>query len=809
MTAAEWFVEQGYIPAPFQRETWQRYAAGNNGLLIAPTGAGKTYALMGAVADDALAHASQPGGLRLLWITPLRALAGDIATALQAMSDGVGLGWQVELRLGDTSSSVKARQRKRLPEILVTTPESLHIMLSYPGGNALFGGLQCVVADEWHDLLPTKRGVMMQLALAHLADLAPAMRVWGISATLGNTDEATDVLLAAQNRPRCIVRDARPKQIDIHTLIPEDLERFPWAGHVGDRLLQQVLAVIHANRSSLVFTNTRKQSELWYHRLLAADRDLAGQIALHHGSLASGERAWVESALHEGRLKAVICTSSLDLGVDFRPVDAVLQIGNPKGVARFLQRGGRSGHAPGETSRLYFVPTHALELFDAAALKSAVAEGQVESLHAPANSLDVLVQWLVTLGVGDGFESDAVYQEIIKTAAFRTLRPDQWQWALTFVTTGGAALGNYDQYRKLTQGNDGLLQSGGTDISRRHRQAIGAITSSSGLKVQVLRGQVVGSVDESFAGALQAGQLFWLGGRPLEFVRLRDMTVWVHPAKGQRGITPTWTGGRLPLTDQLAAILRQTVARAAHGDVAYAPELQALQPLIAIQQAWSHIPAGDELLIEQFKDRAGHHIIVYPFEGRATHEIMATLWAGRLGRDPNTFSFAYNDYGFELLAAVPVTLDEQLVHQLFSLEGLEEDVRQAILAGSLPQRQFRSIATIAGLVFRGRPGKPQSTRHLQASSETIYEVLRQYDPDNQLLQQAYDEVIDGVIDIHRLRAALERLAKNRIVIKYPPHPTPFAFPLIAERMRERLSTETLGERLARMQQSLERFADAR
>ena len=805
MTVEAWFESRGFTPAPFQRELWSSYAAGENGLLVAPTGSGKTFALAGAALGYAQSSQLTDGKLRLLWITPLRALATDISAAIADMADGLGLDWQIAQRTGDTSSTIKAKQRKQLPEVLVTTPESLHMMLSYPGCERLFSGLDGVVVDEWHDLLGTKRGVMMQLALSHLQGLSPSMKVWGVSATIGNTRDAMQTLLSAQNRKTRLVLDKRPKALEISTVIPEDIERFPWAGHLGDRLLHRVLELIMASRSTLVFTNTRNQSEVWYRKLLAAEPDLAGQIALHHGSLASKERSWVEAALHDGRLKAVVCTSSLDLGVDFRPVDTVVQIGSPKGVARLMQRAGRSGHAPGETSRAYFVPTNALELFEAAALKSAIDNGEVEPIYAPHMSLDVLTQWLVTLGAGDGVNARLVQAEVRRTAAYHGLSQPLWDWAIAFVTTGGAALGGYDTFRKLGVDSDGRLHTQSREITTRHRMAIGAITSSASMRVQIQRGQMLGSVEESFAAALRPGQTFWFSGRALEFVRIREMTIWVRASKSRTGITPAWAGGRLPLSNQLAAGLRHQLDSALAGNLD-TPELRALSPLIKLQQAWSHLPGERQLLVETFKNREGYHTLVYPFEGRAMHEVIAALMAARLGRDPNTFSFAYNDYGFELLSALPVIIDEPTMRTLLSPAALEADVLAAIDAGTMPRRQFRSIAAIAGLITTGRPGKPQSNRHLQASSEMVYDTLISYDPHNELLAQSRNEVLEQVIDIDRLRGTLERMAAGEIIITNPPRATPLAFPLMVDRLRERLTTEALSIRIARMQQQLERYA---
>jgi ATP-dependent helicase Lhr and Lhr-like helicase len=693
--AEGWFAARGWEPFPFQREVWQAYLHGESGLLHATTGAGKTYAawlgpLLEYIAEqeparqrsnpqskigypEGVSPKSTAPPLRVLWITPLRALAADTAAALKAPLDELGLPWTLETRTGDTSSAVRARQQRRLPTALVTTPESLSLLLTRPDHPALFADLRAVVVDEWHELLGTKRGVQTELCLARLRRLRPALRTWGLSATLGNLEEALETLvgslseeakrrrgdeenMALSSSPLLpfsssrLVRGLVPKDVRIDTLIPHEIERFPWAGHLGLKLLPQVVEAIEAARSTLVFTNTRAQTETWYSALLDARPEWAGEIALHHGSLDRDTREWVEQALRDGRLRCVVCTSSLDLGVDFAPVERVIQIGSPKGVARLLQRAGRSGHRPGVASRVSVAPTSVLELLEVAAVRDAADRGRIEARPPLERPLDLLAQHLVTLAVGGGFRAPELLAEVRTTRAYRHLSQAEWDWALDFVVRGGPALHAYPEYARVVE-RDGLFQMANPTIARRHRMSVGTIVGDATLRVQFLRGQQIGAIEESFAARLKPGDRFQLAGRVLEFVRVRDMTVWVRRAADGRGVVPRWSGGRMPLSGELAAAIRARLDQAGRG-VFDGPEMEALRPILAVQERWSRIPAAGELLIERARTREGYHLFVYPFEGRLVHEGLAALLAYRLSRArPLTFTFAMNDYGFELLSS--------------------------------------------------------------------------------------------------------------------------------------------------------------
>ena len=817
----DWFASRGWTPFAFQREVWAAYRHGESGLVHAATGTGKTLAAWGSalsewLGDETAANAPPNGkrprrdrapALRVLWITPLRALAADTEAALGEPLGDLGIPWSLESRTGDTSAAIRARQRRRLPTALITTPESLSLLLARDDAGEIFGELRLVVVDEWHELMGTKRGVQVELALARLRFHQPAVRTWGLSATIGNLHDALTALLGVRHEPNRvrIVRGVDPKDVVIDALIPPVIERFPWAGHLGTQMLPQVLAAIEEGDTAIVFTNTRSQTEIWYQAMLAARPDWAGTIALHHGSLDRQRREWVEEGLRTGSLRCVVATSSLDLGVDFSPVDRVLQVGSPKGVARLLQRAGRSGHRPGATSRVTCVPTNALELVEIAAARDGVERGTLEARLQMERPLDVLAQHVVTVALGGGFEPSQLLDEVRTTRAYVTLSDVEWEWVLEFLTHGGDALRAYPEYARITLQN-GRYAVTNDEIARRHRMSIGTIVGDAQIGVQYLRGKALGSVEESFVARLKPGDRFVFAGTPLEFVRVRDMKAWVRRAPNSSGAIPRWAGSRLPLSGQLAALLRERFGEAGQG-MLRGPEMTALAPLLAVQRKWSHIPAPNELLIEQVKTREGWHLFMYPFEGRLVHEGLAALCAFRLARHaPITFSMASNDYGFELLSAAEPPLQAALAAALFSPEHLVEDIQAALNATEMARRQFRELARVAGLVFPGFPRSGKTARQLQVSSGLFFDVLRRYDPDNLLLSQAAREVLERQLESTRLGLTLRRLSEATIVVKQSRRVTPLAFPLLVDRTRERVSSESLGDRIKRMQLALERAA---
>ncbi|MBL7937941.1 MAG: ligase-associated DNA damage response DEXH box helicase [Flavobacteriales bacterium] len=825
----DWFASQGWKSQPFQRDVWAHMKDGRRGLLNAPTGTGKTYAVWGGVVNHALSVTPDltrrptkvlgevPGrarqdtgpGLRAIWITPLRALANEIAESTQAMCDGVGLAWTVGTRTGDTSTKERAAQKKTMPHLLVTTPESLHVMLSQKGTAEMFKNLDWFIVDEWHELLGSKRGVQVELALSRLKGLRPALGIWGISATIGNIEEAMDVLLGHEpghtNDGAVLVRSTLKKKIEIRSIIPKKIEHYPWAGHLGIRLAKSLLPIIDKSTSTLLFTNTRGQAEIWYHHLLDIAPELAGTIALHHGSLDRSVREWVEKALDAGKLKAVVCTSSLDLGVDFLPVETVVQIGGPKGVARFVQRAGRSGHRPDAASRIWFLPTHALELVEAAALKQAVAEGSIESRQPLVRCFDVLVQYMVTLAVGDGFRPAELFAEVRSTHCFNSITRADWEWLLTFITSGGKSLLAYEEFRKAIMDADGLVRVHDRRIALRHKLSIGTIVSESTLAVKYLAGGRIGTIEEYFINQMRPGDTFWFAGRALELVRVKDMTAQVRKSGKTTGRIPSWMGGRMPLSSYMAKVLREQFNPTPGLVGADTPEMKAVMPILARQRESSIVPGPDELLIERFESRDGHHVVVYPFEGRSVNEAMGSLLAFRMSLlKPMTFSIAMNDYGFELLSDQPIPIEEALDNDLFSAEHLLSDLQRSVNATELARRKFRDIASIAGLVFKGMPGRPMKERHMRADSGLFFDVFHEHEPDHLLLRQAYDEAFDVQMELPRMREALDRIKGQRIVLKDPGRFTPFAFPIIVDRLRERLTSEELEDRIRKMTERLEK-----
>jgi ATP-dependent helicase Lhr and Lhr-like helicase len=813
MTAVDdWFAARGWTVFPFQRAVWDAALAGESGMLHATTGSGKTYAVWFAALLRAMAAPPRrKAGLRVLWLTPMRALAADTLRALADSAADLLPGWSIDARTGDTSSAARARQAKRLPDALVTTPESLSLMLSKADAQEQFSLLDMVIVDEWHELMGNKRGVQAQLALARLRRWNPNLVVWGLSATLGNLRRAMEVLLGP-DVAGTVVEGSLRKEILVDTLIPANPSRFPWAGHLGIQMLGPVINEIERHATTLVFCNTRSQAELWYQNMLEARPDWAGLIALHHGSLDKEVRDWVELGLKRGQLKAVVCTSSLDLGVDFLPVERVLQIGSAKGIARLLQRAGRSGHAPGRVSRVTLVPTQSLELLEAAAAIQAVKDRDIESRPVPDKPLDVLVQHLVTVALGGGFRSAALYDEVRTAWSYRALTPEEWQWALDFVARGGQSLTVYPEYRRVLPDEEGVYRVPDAAIGRRHRMGIGTIVSEAMIQVKFQSGGRIGTVEEGFIARLNKGDHFLFGGRILEFVRVHEMTAYVKRATGAKGAVPRWQGGKMPMSSELAHAALEQMRLATEG-IYRGPEMAAIRPLLEIQARWSALPTPQRTVIESVHSREGHHLFMYPFAGRSVHIGLASLLSYRVGRmRPATFSIAVNDYGFELLAPENIAWPEVFGATagrdvgLFTTDGLLEDVLASLNATELSQRRFREIARIAGLIFQGYPGQPKSNRQLQASSSLFFEVFRKHDAGNLLLTQAQREVLEQELELKRLRATLEALQARSVSYHETKRATPFGFALMVERFREKLSTEKLSDRVARVLRELEKAA---
>lgn len=819
-----WLAAKSFRPFPFQEDTWQHIVQGRSGLVNAPTGMGKTYSVfLGALIQFINQYPKDyrtrdKNGLQLVWITPLRALAKDIGRAMEEVITELGMQWKVGIRNGDTSTADRQKQKRQVPEVLIITPESLQLMLASKGYAEVFKTLRILAVDEWHELIGSKRGVQVELAISRIlgckkeitANRSSNLSIWGISATIGNLDQAAEVLLRPLGDvPMALVRAQTHKPMEIRSILPDEIERYPWAGHLGIKLAEKVLPIINNSRTTIIFINTRAMSEIWYQTLLNVAPDLAGAIALHHGSIETELRNWVEEALHEGKLKAVVATASLDLGVDFRPVETVIQVGSPKGVARFLQRAGRSGHSPGAVSRIYFLPTHSLELVEAASLKAAAEANMIESREPLVLCYDVLVQYLCTLAVSDGFVPDVIFKEVTATYCYSEITRDEFDELLHFITSGGNALQQYDEYHKVVV-EDGVYRITSRRIAMRHRMHIGTIVSDALLRVKLMTGGFIGTIEEYFISKLEPGDVFTLAGRQLELVTIKDMTVMVRKSNAKKGVVASFMGGRIPLSAMLGDKLRQKLDEAAEqvseGVLSDDPELQALFPLFELQHRLSHVPRSNELLIEQIETKDGFHLFVYPFEGRFIHEALVALLAYRISRTtPITFSIAMNDYGFELLSDQPIPVDDSNVQELFSADNLMTDIQHSVNATEMAKRKFRDIAVIGGLIFQGMPGEKKKARHLQASAGLLFNVFNEYEPGNVLLRQAYQEVFDQQMEEVRLRNTLERIGRSRIILTFPARLTPLCFPIKVDSMRENVSSEKLEDRVRRMQQQLEKL----
>ncbi|MEX0671643.1 MAG: ligase-associated DNA damage response DEXH box helicase [Pirellulales bacterium] len=814
-TFRRWFADRGWKPFPFQEEVWRAVAAGESGVLHAPTGTGKTLAAwLGAIARSTAVDAlneTPAVGLRVVWITPLRALAADTVRAIEeplTQPSPVTRGWSVGVRTGDTSAADRRRLRANWPTALITTPESLSILLSLDDSHEIFGSLDTVIVDEWHELLSTKRGVQTELALERLRSLRPDLVAWGLSATLANLDDALAALVgptrAADAR---LVSALIPRRLEIETLIPEPMERFPWAGHMGMRLLPQVVAAIDRASTTLVFTNTRSQAERWFDAIGAARPEWKKTIALHHGSVDRELRTKAEEGLRRGKMKCVVATSSLDLGVDFGPIEQVLQIGSPKGIARLLQRAGRSGHAPGAVGRLVCVPTHALELIECAAARAAVSDGVVEARRPLTSALDCLAQHIVTVACSGGFRADDLLAEVRRTRAFADLDDASWEWALDFAARGGPALAAYPNYAKIIA-RFGRWYIASPAIARRHRMGIGTIAGDATVEVKWLRGGRLGTVEESFVSRLNEGDRFLFAGRPLVLFRFDGLTAWVKRSRTTASLqVPRWNGGRMPLSTLLSSAVLDLVGNATQpGAGRTIPrEVAAVLPLLEIQSRWSRLPDRNTLLVERWEGRDGHHLFVFPFEGRLVHEGLASLVAWRIARSkPATLTLACNDWGFELAGRDAIIADERTWRRLLSPADLLEDLLACLNSTEMARRHFREIARVAGLVS----GAQKSDRQTQASAGLIFDVLAEHDAGNMLLAQARREVLEQQFEFRRLRDALEALAAKEIRIVETPRISPLAFPIWAEFVQSRLTTKDWLTRITDMARELEQAATA-
>ncbi len=779
---------------PFQEEAWAAYLRGESGIVQVPTGAGKTYAAyLGPLAEIAACG----GGV--LYISPLRAMARDIEAALKAPVEALGLAIRVEGRTGDTSSATRVRQKRSPPEVLVTTPESLTLILTEPDAAARFANLRAVIVDEWHELIDSKRGTQIELALSRLRGFAPDLRTWALTATVGNAGEAAQAAVGT-HATATIVRADIPRPIVIDTLIPASVDAFPWAGHLGIQMVPRLVESLDPEVPTLVFTNTRSQAERWFQEILSRRPEWIDHMGLHHGSVDREERERVEAGLKSGLLRLVVCTASLDLGVDLTPIERVVQIGSPKGIARLTQRAGRSGHRPGATCRVTCVPTNTFELVEIAAVRDALAHGEVEARNPLAKPLDALAQHLVTCALGGGFTEEGILAEVRGAWSYRALTSDELGWALALVRDGGATLGAYPEYHRVmgVEGRYGVPDLG---IAKLHRANVGTILGDATIQVRRLGGGAIGSIDENFITRLKVGDRFVFAGQTLELVRIKDLVAWARPAKQRTTNTPHWPGNKLPISGSLGHAVRRLLDNVREGRIEH-PELVAAEPVFAAQRRISRLPAADRVLAERCVTREGHHLFLYPFEGRRVHEGLAALLALRLGRRvPATFSIAVNDHGLELLTHEAYPFADLLDPAVFTRDGLVDDIIASVNISELMRRRFREIARVAGLVLTGPAHARRTMRQVQSSASLLYDVFTRYDPGNLLLLQARREVVEQQFERDRLQSVLDRLAAHALECVDTSRPSPLAFPLVVERLAvDAASMETLLDRIERMKQ---------
>ncbi len=798
-----WLESKGWQAHSFQKEAWQSYDKGEHRLIHLSTGFGKTYAAILRALDHLAAQkrASQekrPSGVKILYLSPLRALGNDLKTNIELPIKDLNLPLKVATRTGDTSTTERARLKERPPDILITTPESLNLMLTSDRFREYFEHLECLVVDEWHELMASKRGVQVQLALQHLLSLAPRCRVTGLSATLGNPHEAAKALVGPKN-PITVISGPVKREFDVECLRPDSLDGFPWAGHLGLIMVEKVTELMDPNSTTLYFTNTRSQAERWYSELKESLGDEAHLIGLHHSSIERQAREDIEKGLKEGTLPYVVCTSSLDLGVDFPKVDRVFQIGSAKSISRFLQRAGRSQHRPGGIPTITFVPTHALELFEFMAVQRAIERGHQEKIDVPKSCFDVLIQHIQTLALAEGLDEEQAYQEIVATTTFEELTRDQFQQAIEFLTTGGC-LKSYDSYQKLKEFK-GRHYLANKEVVRTHRLNMGTITSDPVITVQYVRGSRLGTVEENFVSKLKKGSVFNFAGKTLKYVMLKDLKLYVKKASANEAITPVWQGGKLPLSDLLTFELRDLLEDLSRGELKH-DLLALLAPVIQAQERLSVFPKKDELLVETCETREGHHTFLYPFAGRLVHEGLAALMSMRLSKKlKETFSFSVNEYGLEILGPSGLVLTESDLRQALGPQNLLVDMEKSLGSSGLAKRQFKEIAQVSGLVPQNQMGKRRTLKNLQSSTSLLFDVFERYEAKNLLYQQSLQEVKVYQFQEERMKNTLKRLEESHLIYRLTPYPGPLGFPLVIERMAATVSGNSLKERIEKLKKA--------
>ncbi len=771
-----WFRHRGWHPHPHQLAMVQAAADGANALLIAPTGGGKTLA--GFLATLAALKDRPREGLHTLYISPLKALAQDIRRNLDAPLAEMRLPIRAETRTGDTPAAVRERQRRHPPQILMTTPESLALMLSLEDAPRLFGGLRRIIIDELHALAGTKRGDLLALGLSRLATIAPTARRAGLSATVAHPDALVAYLSMAGRSDAGDVRTVIGRAGAAATVeILATRERLPWAGHMGLHAVPEIYERIRQGGTTLVFVNTRAQAELVFQELWRINDDTL-PIALHHGSLAFDQRRRVEAAMAAGDLRAVVATSSLDLGIDWASVDLVVQIGAPKGVSRLLQRIGRANHRLDEPSRALLVPANRFEVLECRAAMDSIAANQLDGDPPPPGGLDVLAQHILGTACSTPFDPDTLYHEIRRAAPYADLARKDFDDAVSFVATGGYALAAYDRFKRLTPMPDGRLAASDQSARRAYRMNVGTIVEAVTLKVRLGRGRVLGEIEEYFISTLEPGDTFMFAGELLRFVGVRD--TFAECARGGKGDpkVPAYAGGRLPLSTHLADAVRAIL----QSPDTWIDLPEAVRWWLRLQAEKSELPRRDNLLVETFPRGGKSFLVAYCFEGRNAHQSLGMLLTRRMER------MGYGPLGFvatDYVLAVWSVHEVDDMRTLFDEDMLGDDLEAWMEESSLLRRTFRSVAVIAGLIERRYPGQQKSGRQITVSSDLIYDVLRQHEPDHLLLRATRADAARGLTDVSRIGSLLKRAAE-RLAHRRLHRVSPLAIPVLLEVGREQV-----------------------
>jgi ATP-dependent helicase Lhr and Lhr-like helicase len=793
---ADWFAGKGWTPRTHQLDLVEKARERRSSLLIAPTGAGKTLAGFLPSLIDLTKGADRTGGLHTLYISPLKALAVDIARNLDQPVAEMGLPIRIETRTGDTPQSRRDRQKRNPPDMLLTTPEQIALLLASGEAEALFASLRFVIFDELHALAPSKRGDLLALGFARLRRLSPGLIAFGLSATVRKAEDLQRWLGSADDDLADLVIAAPTLATPPEIAMLDTKERLPWAGHSARHAIDEIYAAIKAHKLTLVFVNTRMQAEFVFQLLWGANED-GLRIALHHGSLDVSQRRRVEAAMAEGRLDAIVCTSTLDLGIDWGDVDLVVNVGAPKGASRLLQRVGRANHRLDEPSRALLVPSNRFEVLECRAAIEAAEAGEQDAEVTRKGALDVLAQHLLGLAVASPLEADAVYREVASAAPYADLERADFDRVLAFVATGGYALKSYERFAKIRQDKAGRWRVANPRVAQQYRMNIGTIVADTMLKVKLGRmraggqgfGRTIGEIEEYFAETMVAGDTFVFGGEVLRFEGIFEDSVMATKAAGSDPKIPSYAGGKFPLSTHLAARVRGMLAN---------PDVWKQLPgqvgdWLHMQQLKSVLPKKDEMLVETFPRGDRFYLSAYPFEGRLAHQTLGMLLTRRLERARlKPQGFVANDYAISVWGLGDISAraarEPAFIDGLFDQDMLGDDLEAWLDESMLMKRTFRYCAVIAGLIERRFPGQEKRQRQVTMSTDLVYDVLRRHEPNHILLKAARADAATGLLDIRRLSEMLSRIA-GRIIHKALERPSPLSVPVLLEIGRESVHGE--------------------